>query len=225
MWNLIVEESPYMIAAMLAAPIVLVLSGLIAGKAERPVRSTSIFVLGAVILDLIFAAVILWLLHVVGISSEDNISAWIDTLLGVLFLVIGIKAAIDRPTEEEKATQRARMEKIAAAKATSLLLAGVLVQIVNADALAVFGSGLKEIAITTPYPTAATIVVVVLVFLFVMLVPYHLPIWLYVASPEKAGGKMRAMSAWLLDHAQALEVVVGLGFGALFLFKGLTALL
>ena len=57
-----------------------------------------------------------------------------------------------------------------------------------------------------------------------MLIPYHLPIWLYVVAPEKAGGKMRAMSTWLLDHAQALEIAVGLGFGVLFLYKGLTAL-
>lgn len=213
-----------MIAAMLAAPIVLVLSGLIAGKAERPIRSTTIFVLGAVILDLIFAAVILWLLHVMGISSNDDLSAWIDALLGAMFLVIGLKAAFSHPTEEARAAQRARMEKIAAAKATSLLVAGVVVQLINADALAVFGSGLKEIAGTTPYPSVATIVVVVLVFLFVMLIPYHLPIWLYVVSPDKAGGKMRSMSTWLMDHAQGLEVAVGLGFGVVFLYKGLTAL-
>ncbi len=48
---------------------------------------------------------------------------------------------------------------------------------------------------------------------------------MYLVSPEKAGSSMRRMSGWLLDHARVLEIVVGLGFGAIFLWKGLTVLL
>ena len=33
------------------------------------------------------------------------------------------------------------------------------------------------------------------------------------------------MSGWLLDHSRMLEIVVGLGFGVLFLWKGLAVLL
>lgn len=106
------------------------------------------------------------------------------------------------------------------------MLGGVAVQIINADALAVFASGLKEIATTDPFPAMFfTIVVVMAVFLFIMLIPYHPPIELYLVAPEKAGGSMRRVSGWLLDRSRMLEIVVGLGFGVLFLWKGLAVLL
>jgi threonine/homoserine/homoserine lactone efflux protein len=224
-WDLIVEEFPYMLAAMLAAPIVLVVGAIIIGKAERPLRSSSIFVLGAFIFDLLFAALILGLYHLAGVDdTSDTLSAWIDVILGVLFLFVGIKAVFSHPSQEERSAQRARVEKIAAAKPARLLLAGVLVQLINADALAVFGAGLKEIATTDPYPEAVTIFIVVVVFLVVMLVPYWLPTGMYVVSRDKAGGWMRTMSAWLLDHSRGLEVGVGIGFGVVFLTKGISAL-
>jgi threonine/homoserine/homoserine lactone efflux protein len=196
MWDLIVEEIPYMIAAMLAAPIVLVVSALIIGKAERPVRSASIFVLGAVILDFVFAAVILALYEAAGVDAgSGDASAWIDTILGALFLLLGIKAMFSHPSDEERASQRRRIERVAVAGTGGLLLAGVVVQLLNADALAVFATGLKEIATTDPYPAVfVTLIVVVAVFILVMLVLYHLPVDMYVVSPEKAGNWMRAMS-------------------------------
>ena len=92
------------------------------------------------------------------------------------------------PTPERRATQRARVEKLATARAVGLILGGVAVQIINVDALAVFASGLKEIATTDPFPAVFfTIIVVVAVFLFIMLIPYHLPIEMYLIAPEKAG--------------------------------------
>ena len=227
MGSLILETLPYAIAAMLAAPIVLVVSALIIGKAERPVRSASLFVLGAVLLDVLFAAAVLAAYRAAGMDAgSGDVAAWIDTILGVLFLLLGVKAVFTHPTPEEQATQRARVEKLATARAVGLMLGGVAVQIINADALAVFASGLKEIATTDPFPAVFfTIVVVVAVFLFIMLIPYHLPIVMYLVAPEKAGTSMRSMSGWLLDHSRMLEIVVGLGFGVLLLWKGLAVLL
>jgi threonine/homoserine/homoserine lactone efflux protein len=227
MWNLIVETFPYAIAAMAAAPIVLVISAVIIGKAERPIRSATLFVLGAMILDVVFAALILVIYREAGVDSgSEDVSAWIDTILGVLFLGLGIKALFSHPSPEERASQRERVEKLATAQAAGLLLGGVAVQIINADALTVFASGLKEIATADPYPAVFfTIIVVVAVFLFIMLIPYHLPIEMYAISPAWASRSMQRMSGWLLDHSRTLEIVVGVGFGVLFLWKGLAVLL
>jgi threonine/homoserine/homoserine lactone efflux protein len=201
MGHLIIEELPYMVAAALAAPIALVVSAIILGKAERPVRSAMLFVLGAVSLDVIFAGVILGLYKAAGMdASSGDISAWIDVILGALFALLGITAVFSHPNPEEQAAQRARIEKIATANVVGLMLGGVLVQVINADALTVFAAGLKEIAIANPYPGIATIVVVVAVFLFVMLLPYHLPIDMYAVSPQKAGATTRGMSGSSITH-------------------------
>jgi threonine/homoserine/homoserine lactone efflux protein len=224
--NLIVEMLPYMIAAALAAPIALVISAIILGEAERPVRSALLFVLGALLLDVVFAGVVLGLYEAAGMDAgSGDVSAWIDVILGSIFGILGAKAFFTHPDPEEQAAQRARVEKIATAKASGLMLGGVLVQVINADALAVFAGGLKEIAVADPYPDLVTIIIVVAVFLFVMLLPYHLPIDMYLVSPEKAGNTTRSMSAWLLDHARVLEIVVGVAFGVIFLWKGVSALL
>jgi hypothetical protein len=35
---------------------------------------------------------------------------------------------------------------------------------------------------------------------------------------------LRGMSNWLLGHSRGLEIVVGLGFGAIFLIKGISTI-
>jgi len=88
------------------------------------------------------------------------------------------------------------------------------------SARAAFGGNLKPALVTTkggrtsPVGGSAG-----LAFLFIMLIPYHLPIEMYLVAPEKAGTSMRSMSGWLLDHSRMLEIVVGLGFEVRFLWK------
>jgi Sap, sulfolipid-1-addressing protein len=59
--------------------------------------------------------------------------------------------------------------------------------------------------------------------LAVMLTPYYLPAVLYALSPQRSGRVLGRMSDWLLDHSRALEIVVGIGFGAVFLAKGIAS--
>lgn len=72
--------------------------------------------------------------------------------------------------------------------------------------------------------STAEAAVAVLVALAVMLIPYYLPAMYYAISPERSGRRLRETSSWLLDHNRALEIVVGIGFGAAFLFKGIATI-
>ena len=85
--------------------------------------------------------------------------------------------------------------------------------------------GLKEIPLADPAPTAATVVIVLVVFLFIMLIPYHLPIVLRMIAPERSQSILGGMTEWLLARTRLIEIIVGLGLGGIFLFKGLGALL
>src|SRR3954452_7255285 len=207
-----------MVAAMLAAPLALVVSAVILGKAERPALSVSSFVGGAFALDLVFAALVLGIYRAAGVDSGNgDVSAWIDVVLGVIFAFVGGKTLLSRPEPGEQAAQRARVEKIASAKPAALVLAGVAVQVINADAMTMLAGGLKEIATENPYPAMGAGVVVVLGFLFVMLLRWPVPRLMYLLSRGSAAATTRTMSQWLLDHARALEIVVGLAFGVTFL--------
>jgi hypothetical protein len=44
-------------------------------------------------------------------------------------------------------------------------------------------------------------------------------------APERAKPALARMTEWILANARMLEIVCGFGFGAVFAFKGLTALL
>jgi threonine/homoserine/homoserine lactone efflux protein len=212
---------PYAVAAMLAAPLVPVLSAIIMDRARRPIPSTFFFILGALLLDVPLAAAI-----VVGVGFVETetgskiISAWLDVAFGAAFMFLGVKAALERDTEAQHTMQRARAERIAQATPLGLIGAGILVQLFNADALIVMAEGMKGIDDLTPPPPAASEVATVVIFLFIMLVPYHLPIDVYLLWPRRAATIMRPITDWLFRHFRILEVVVGFGFGAIFLLKG-----
>jgi len=46
----------------------------------------------------------------------------------------------------------------------------------------------------------------------------------YAIAPHRAGVALGRMSEWIISNARMLEIVVGFGFGAVFLIKGVRAL-
>ncbi len=217
---------PYALGAAAAAPIVLVVSAVIVTKAKRPIAAGLAFVFGAVALDVVFAIIILWIAEATGTdSSSGELGAVVDTMLGAIFVILGIVAVFSKPSPEKEEANRRRVEGFASSGFGSLLKLGVAVQVINSDALVVYAAGLKEIPLADPEPGAATVVIVLIVFLFIMLVPYHLPIDLRMIAPQRSLSILGGMTEWLLARTRLIEIVVGLGLGGIFLYKGLSDLL
>lgn len=219
----VVSIMPYAVAAAAAAPIVAVVTAVILAEGKQPVLGGWVFTLGAGLLDLAVAVVILvafWGSNPSG--SGSDIGAYIDTALGVLFLALGVSAVISKDTSDKDAARRRRVESAGAASLKGVFLLGIGAQIVNIDAMSVFTAGLKEVF--ADKATVGQAVVMVAAALAVMLIPYYGPILVYLARPESAGRILRSMTEWLLVRSKPLEVSVGLGFGAVFLAKGIMAL-
>jgi threonine/homoserine/homoserine lactone efflux protein len=215
---------PYALGAMAAAPIVLVVSAVIVTKAKRPIAAGLAFIVGAVALDVVFAIIILLIAEATGVdSSSGDLAATVDTILGAVFVILGVVAVFSRPSPEKEEAQRRRVEGFASSGFGSLFKLGVAVQVINSDALVVYAAGLKEIPLADPQPGTATVVVVIAVFLFIMLIPYHLPIDLRLIAPRRSQSILSGMTEWLLARTRLIEIVVGLGLGGIFLFKGLRA--
>jgi len=219
MGSLLVQVAIYGLAAALAAPIAIVVSALILGKSTRPVIGGWTFVAGAAFLDLVFAAVIL----AADLFDEGgDAGAYVDVGLGVLFVVMGLMAVFQAESPEKDAARRARAESIATAKLSALFVAGILVQVINFDAIAVFGGALKDIGeadITTGEEIFATVF-----GLAIMLSVYYLPIVAYMIDRKRAVPQLARMTEWIMANSRMIEIVVGLGFGAYFLAKGLAVL-
>ncbi len=211
----------YGLAAALAAPVAAVVTALILGKSRRPVPSALGFVAGAASLDALVAVV--FLVAFGGtFSSNGDAGAYVDVALGVIFGGLGIKAIFSEDSPDEAAARRTRADRIAGAKLATLFAAGLAVQVINADALAVFLGGIKEVAKANVSSGEATIAV--LVSLACMLIPYYAPLILYLASPARANARLGEMIGWMLSHSRTLEIWIGLAFGAIFLAKGIGAL-
>jgi len=218
--GLLVQVAIYGLAAAFAAPIAIVVTALILGKSERPVVSGWTFVAGAAFLDVVFAVVIL----AADLFEEGgDAGAIVDVGLGVLFVAMGLLAVFQEDSPEKDAARRARADQIAVAKLSTLFAAGLAVQVINFDAIAVFGGALKDIGeanITTGQEVLAT-----LFGLAIMLCVYYVPVVIYMVDRKRAMPLLARMTEWIMANSRRLEMVVGLGFGAYFLAKGLAVLL
>lgn len=208
----------------LAAPVVAVVTAVILAESNRPLASAWVFTAGAASLVVVFSIVLLAAAGASDGFGEGNSEAGaiIDIALGAIFLALGLFAVFSKEDPENDAAQRERIRHAASGGLRAMLATGLVAQVINIDALAVYTGALKEVAEADV--STAEAAVAVLVALAVMLIPYYLPAIYYAISPERSGHRLRQMSAWLLDHDRALEIVVGIGFGAVFLFKGIATI-
>ena len=222
MTGLIPQLVLYGLAAAAAAPIAAVVSALILGKSKTPLPSAFTFVAGAALLDIV-VAVLFFVLVASAIQGNGDLGAYLDILLGVIFAGLGVYAIFEKDSPEKDAAQRARAEQIASGGMKTLIVAGLAVQVINFDAIAVAVGGLKEIVEAS---LASVEILVATIFLFILvLLPYWVPAVFYAFAPQRAGILLGRMSEWIMANSRMLEIVVGLAFGAAFLFKGVTALM
>jgi hypothetical protein len=217
--SLLVQVAIYGLAAALAAPIAIVVTALILGKSQRPLVSAWTFVAGAALLDVVFSTAIL---ASGAFDGGGDAGAYVDVGLGLLFLAMGGLAMFGTESPEKDAARRARADGIATAPLGKLFLAGIAVQIINFDAIAVFGGALKEIAeadVTTGEEVFAT-----LFGIAIMLSVYYAPALVYMLVPDRAPTILGRVTEWIMTNSRMIEIVVGLGFGAIFLLKGLAVL-
>jgi hypothetical protein len=222
MGSLLVQMALYGLAAAAAAPIALVLSALILAQSERPVPSVWVFTAGAALLDAVMIAIALALYNASDLGSGGDASAILDILLGALFLGVGIVAIFSHESPEKDAKQRQRALGMASSPLPKMLVMGVLVQVINIDAIAVFGVGLKEVVVADV--STAQAVVAVLFGLALMLIGYYGPAVAYQLFRARAEPLLGAMSEWIMGHARPLEIVTGGVLGLVFLRKGLAVL-
>jgi hypothetical protein len=212
----------YGLAAAAAAPIALVLSALILAQSKRPAPSVWVFTAGAAFLDAVVIAVVLVVFGASAIGSGGEASAILDTVLGALFLLLGVAAIFSKESPEKDAKQRDRAMRIASAPLPRMFVMGILVQVINIDAIAVFGVGMKEIVVADV--STAQAVVALLFGLALMLIVYYGPVAAYQLSPARAMPMLRGLSDWIMGHARPLEIVTGGGLGLVFLWKGISVL-
>jgi hypothetical protein len=224
MGSLLLDVLPYALIAALPSVYVAAFTALILTNAKRPILGVCAFTAGPLVLDAILAAVVLTVFWGEGAqgSGGAKVSAWIDIVLGIFLIALGLGAVFETPSPEKDAGTRAKIEKAAASSLMALFAIGVVTQIIDLDSLAIFGSGLKEIVVD-PVPVWQAVVAVA-VMLAIMLVPYYGPAVYFALNRQRATDVLGRLSEWLIRHNRAIEIGAGLALGVPFLLKGLAAL-
>jgi len=218
--SLLAQLILYGLAAAVAAPVGAVVSAVILSKSKRPIAGVLVFTAGALLLDVVIVVIVL---ASGAFGGGGDAGAYLDVLLGVLFALLGVLAVFQKESPEKEAARRARVDSIAVAKLAMLFVAGIAVQVINFDAIAVMGGGLKEIVeanLGGGEEVGATVFLLAL-----MLIPYYVPAVMYALAPQRAGKMLTAMTEWIVSNSRRVEIVTGLAFGVLFLWKGLAVLL
>lgn len=222
MGSLLVQMALYGLAAAAAAPIAIVLSALILAQSNRPVPSVWVFTAGAAFLDILIIVIALVFFGASDVESGSDASAILDTILGALFFALGVVAIFSHESPEKDAAQRQRAQSIASSPLPRMFVMGIVVQVINIDAIAVFAVGVKEVVAADVSTGEAA--VALLFGLTLMFVVYYGPAVFYSLSRARASQLLGPMTEWIMGHARALEIVTGLGLGSVFLWKGLAVL-
>jgi hypothetical protein len=199
--------------------------------ARKPVQKGLWFWLGAFVYCLLISSVVLGLGSLTagggtqgeGTHPKPSWSLLLNLVLGLLFIVLAVRAARAQPNPEKAAKRSRRLATLASAGPLQVFAAGFTGQITLVGSLLLLVTALKQITdadLGIVLSSSALIVYLVLSFAL-----YELPLLLYLATPQQAASIVDSTSRWLQDHNKAVTVLLNLFMAYLLLKAGLDGLL
>jgi threonine/homoserine/homoserine lactone efflux protein len=152
-----------------------------------------------------------------SLHASGTTKAAIDLALGVLLVLVGLRALAKGPAEPKPAGEPKRT----AGPVRSFAL-GFAAMATNVTTLALYMPAMKLIA-TSHVSTADRALAHVIVAL-ITLAPAAVPVALVAVAPGSSRRVLAAVSRFMNDHRRAIPVALGFGFGAWLIVKGLAAL-
>jgi threonine/homoserine/homoserine lactone efflux protein len=152
-----------------------------------------------------------------SLHTSSTTRAGVDLALGVLLLLVGVRALlrappVPRPADEPKPT---------AGPARSFAL-GFGAMVTNVTTLALYLPAMKLIA--TSHVSDADRALAHVIVALIALAPAVLPVALVAVAPHASRRVLGALGRFMTAHRRAIPVVLGFGFGAWLIVKGLEAL-
>ncbi len=210
--------------ALLASlsPTALLVAAVYLGSA-RPRLTGAFYLIGAVIMSLVMALVILAILKGVNLDhrSERTPRYGLRLGLGVLLLAAGAVVARrkPRPPDPAKANQGIVSKMVADPAPLSAFLVGLLV----------FAPGISFLAavqvIATAQASAELTALALLIVVIINVLLVWLPILFHLAFPGATTRYLTAFNGWLRAHGKVILVCVLLAMGGIMVINGIYGLL
>ena len=192
---------------------------------ERPGVLASVLISPAVIFILALVggplalAIYLSFTNAIGgsLHASHTTKAAIDLALGVLLVLVAVRALAKGPAEPRPPDG----PKHTAGPVRSFAL-GFAAMITNVTTLALYLPAMKLIA--TSHVSRADRALAHVIVALITLAPAAVPVALVAVAPGSSRRVLGAVSRFMTDHRRAIPVVLGFGFGAWLIVKGLAAL-
>lgn len=153
-------------------------------------------------------------------ARSGAVSHWAGLAVGLVFVAFGVTQLVRKRTPSDTGPEW--MQQLANAKPRGAFVMGAALSIVNPN-LAIMISGMTVIAAADTTP--ATAVTGTLLLLLAAALDFLVPIGIYVAFGKRAQDGLASVKTWMTAHDRPLSIAVFFGFGALFVFRSLSALL
>ena len=204
------------------SPTALLVAAVYLGSA-RPRLTGSFYLIGAVIMSLVMALVILWILKGVHLDhrAERTPRYGLRLGLGILLLAAGAVAARrkPRPPDPGKANQGIVSRMVADPAPLSAFLVGILI----------FAPGISFLAAVQVIATAQADVELTALALLIVVVINVLLVWLpilfHLLVPGATTRHLTAFNGWLRAHGKAILVCVLVAMGGIMVINGIYGLL
>lgn len=208
--------------AVLAAvsPTALLIAAAYLGS-TRPLLIASIYLIGAVIMSIIMAVVVLEILRNIGLSlpQEQTHRDGLRLGLGIVLLAVGLVVGTRKPRPSVPGRPPGLISRtVASPGPRSAFAVGLLVFAPGAT----FIAAVQVIATADASVRLTALAIAVVVVINVMFV--WLPILLYLLAPAATGRRLTAFNEWLRAHGREILAVVLLLAGAIVAISGIAGL-
>jgi threonine/homoserine/homoserine lactone efflux protein len=216
--ELVRDTLPLALGAAVSPVLFLLFLGLLSGP--RPMSRSLACGAGVLTVSVAIAVVVL-----AGLLGPDVVekghrhstpSAILDLAFGAALLVLALVTAVRKPAAPKPHKDR---REDGSARLGRFFAIGLGAMAANVTSIMLYIPGLKEVAVAKA--STAEKGAVTIGFILIMLIPVEVPIAFYAVTPKRASAALGRLRVLVETHQRAVRIVVGLGFGAYLIVKGI----
>jgi len=185
-------------------------------------KSNSVAFLVGWIVGLVAVATIVLLIRFEGSDGTSDVSGWIKTIIGVLFLLLAVKQYRGRPHDGEEPPMPAWMASIDDFTAVKSFGLGALLSGVNPKNLGLTIAAASSIGAAGL--TGGEEAVVVIVYVLIASCTLMVPVVGYLIAGDRMRPTLDSMKAWMLVNNAVVMAVLFVVLGAKVLGDGISIL-
>lgn len=212
MFSLLIKIIPLGFGAIVGCPMILALALLLLGSKNHAKIRTFAFFFGNLIVAVAVAILGFSLGHSVPESAKPTmISAIIDTILGLFFIIFGIKILFSKD-------HKVKEKEESGYKIVRWFLIGFLISVTNFDTVLLSLAAAKEIGESAVNEINKIILLIINILFFTA--PIGLPLILYLIMPKLARPILEKINQVVFKYSRYILFIMFVGFGIYFCYKG-----